>query len=98
MTTPIVVTPEMRQAVMDAECLVVGHDLRVDNVTDWSHRSGKVQGPGGPWPAGPMPHLFCARCDHVWIVVAKDGRNYNQAERKFRQRLLASDPESLPSD
>ncbi len=98
MSTPIQVTPEMRQAVLDLICAEQGHIVRVDNVTDWSTRSGKVQGPSGPWPQGPMPHLFCGRCGYVWIVVAKSGRNYTQAERRFRQRLAPSDPEYLAPD
>lgn len=80
---------------MDAECLAVGHSLRIDNMSNWSARNGKIEGPNGPWPGGPMPHVFCDRCLHVWIVISKDGRNYNHAEKRFRERLIPTDPEYL---
>lgn len=85
----------MRQLVMDAECEILGHDLRFDNVQTYEGRNGRIMGPGGPWPTGQMPHIYCARCGHVWIVSSKDGRNYNQAERRFRERLIPTDPQAL---
>lgn len=92
MTTPIVVTPEMRQAVMDAECELVGHQLRFDNVSKFEGRNGRIEGPN----PNQMPHIFCGRCGHVWIVLPKDGKNYNSAERQFRRRLAPDDPDYLP--
>lgn len=94
MTTPIEITPEIRQAVLEAECERLGHRLSTDNALTWADtRGGRVRG-----PAGQMPHLVCDRCDRVWIVVARDGRTYQQAERRFRERLLPTDPEALPPD
>lgn len=92
MSTPIEITPEIRQAVMDAECALVGHLLRFDSVSKFEGRNGRIEGP----VPGQMPHIFCSRCDHVWIVISKDGKSYNAAERQFRKRLNQSDPEYLP--
>lgn len=91
MTTPIVITPETRQAVLDAECVSVGHLLSFTNCLSREDRNGRIRG-----PEGQMPHVVCDRCGHVWIVLARDGRDYAQAERRFRERLRAGDPDALP--
>lgn len=92
MTTPIEITPEIRQAVLDAECERLGHQLNLANAaSSFSDRNGRIRG-----PQGQLPHLFCDRCGHVWIVLPRDGRNYAQAERRFRERLRADDPDALP--
>lgn len=91
MTAPVL-TDEMRQAVHDEDCVLLGHVLSMDNVlVTVRNFSVRVRGPAG-W----MPHLLCERCGHVWIVIARDGRNYAVAERRFRERLLPTDPEALP--
>lgn len=91
MTTPIEITPQMRQAVLDAECERLGHPLNSANAMSWESNNGRIRG-----PAGKMPHLTCDRCGHVWIVLPRDGRDYAQAEQRFRERLRAGDPDALP--
>lgn len=91
MTTPIVVTEEMRQAVYDADCERLGHLLNQTNAMSLDGGGRRIRG-----PEGQMPHITCNRCGRAWIVLPRDGRNYAQAERRFRERLLPTDPEALP--
>jgi hypothetical protein len=87
------ITPELRQAVYEADCETLGHMIDVGpGIAPSEHRNGRrIVG-----PEGKMPHLVCMRCANVWIIIAKSGRSYNQAERRFRERLLPTDPEALP--
>lgn len=94
MTTPVI-TPEIRQAVLDEECATRGHILDFTHV---SQTSGADRGRRLEGSPDAMPHLICDRCGVVWIVAyRRPGRDYDQAERRFRERLLPADPDALPA-
>lgn len=94
MTEPVI-TPEIRQAVLDAECETLGHQLNFNNVCPTTTgRNTRLEG-----SPDAMPYVECERCGRVWIVAYRNsGRNYNQAQRRFRERLLATDPDALPPE
>jgi hypothetical protein len=89
-TTPEI-TPEIRQAVLDAECAAKGHDLDFGNIAAVEGRGRRLTG-----SPDAMPHIVCDRCAVVWIVAyRRSGRDYQQAERRFRERLVVGDPDAL---
>jgi hypothetical protein len=84
MTTPIVVTDEMRQAVYDADCAVKGH---IYNLTTMMNSANQVKSRD----PNLLPHVSCLRCTRVWLVIEDDGDNYDDAETKFQDKLKATD-------
>ena len=92
MSEPIVITPEIRQAVLDAECDALGHTLDFSHIASVEGRNRRLAG-----SPDAMPFIVCDRCARVWIVAYRhSGRNYQQAERRFRERLVATDLDALP--
>lgn len=91
MSEPLVVTDEMRRAVFREQCSLEGHQLSLANVLSNTDPDGK-QRTNIKGPAGQEPHLFCSRCSLTWIVVDSPGYSYNAALRKFRDRLIDTDP------
>jgi hypothetical protein len=85
MTTPPEVTPEMRRAVLDAECAAKGHRPMLDGAIQ---ATGPIPGKVGG-PEGQEPHIYCDRCGRVWLVVAEPGTDYADAEKRFDARLKA---------
>lgn len=90
MTTPIQVTPEMREAVYAEDCKINGHLIDITNmfqISDEDSRAGRhapdVQGPDDETFA----HIFCRRCSRVWIVFEEGGRDYDQAVKHFEKAL-----------
>jgi hypothetical protein len=85
----IEITPEMRQAVMDAECVARGHEVNVYDAIR----------PSGPTIAGQvaseddlkLPAFACNRCGRTWVVVPIEGSDYEDAERRLYTLL---NPES----
>ena len=92
MTTPIQVTPEMREAVYAEDCKLFGHIPDITNMFQNSDEDSLV-GRHAPDIQGPddetFAHIFCRRCGRVWIVLEDSGRDYDQALKKF-QKLLKS--------
>lgn len=89
MTNPVY-TPEVRLAVLDDECAAKGHVLDFSQVAAAIGRGRRLDG-----APDDMPHIGCERCELVWIVAyRRPGRGYQQAERRFRDRLLAGDPDA----
>ena len=99
MTEPVI-TPEIRQAVLDAECETLGHrgvGQLLETIGVCPTTTGRNTRLEGSPDA--MPYVECERCGRVWIVAYRNsGRNYNQAQRRFRERLLATDPDALPPE
>ncbi len=93
MTIPITVTPEMRQAVYDADCVVEGHVFKIDNVLQLVNNTTALAN-----AEGLIPHLYCARCGKVWLVVETPGNGYADAESKFNASLLPANrqPSRIP--
>jgi len=103
MTNPIVLTDEIRQAVHDEDCELGGHMLSLTNATAWEPSqapgakinagAARVQG-----PAGQLPHVRCARCNKVWILVPDAQVGYDAAQEAFRGHLKPDDPLAVAID
>lgn len=105
------ITPEIRQAVLDAECLAKGHEVNVYEAIR----------PSGPTIAGEiasdddlkLPSMSCNRCGRTWVVVPIEGTDYDDAERRLytllnpasriaqdlvRQRSMRTERDTPPVD
>ncbi len=89
MSTPEI-TPEIRQAVLEAECQRVGHSPTFRNALMSLPDVGGIEVIG---PPDKVAHLFCQRCGKVWIVVEDPGTSYADAVSKLRSRM--KDPDSV---
>jgi predicted molibdopterin-dependent oxidoreductase YjgC len=75
------ITPEIRQAVLDAECVTRGHEVNVYEAIR----------PSGPTIAGAvasdddlkLPSMSCQRCGRTWVVIPAEGTDYEDAERRL---------------
>jgi hypothetical protein len=90
MTEPLGISEEMRQAVLDAECLTKGHDF------DWGRLVASIPDRPriidvGAGDADVLPHLRCHRCDKVWILIEDPGYGYEDAEDKVQKKLKTTD-------
>lgn len=83
---PIEVTPEMRQAVYEADCEVKGHLFIFDNV--FQSTDGHTSVVSGP-DADTLPHVRCGRCTKVWLLIDDPGNDYDDAVVKLRARKPA---------
>lgn len=85
------VTDEMRRAVLGAECDRLGHLMDIseaisNDVDEAGENTIRVRA-GTP---GREPHLFCKRCDLVWIVVAEPGHGYDAAFAQYHASLAVA--------
>lgn len=78
----IVVTPEIRRAV----CLEMGHVIQMDRLFTGG-LSMQVKGRDDK-----LPHIYCGRCNQVWLVIEQPGDDYAAAEKQLADRLVADDP------
>ena len=72
MTTPIVVTEEMRQAVYSIDCTTYGHMIDIMGVLS---PTGQIEAAD----ATAVPYLSCHRCHKVWAIIETPGVNYSTA-------------------
>jgi hypothetical protein len=84
---PIVVTDEMRRAVMQEICREQGHAVSLMNL---SSGNGDLQVRSAD--AELLPHIFCSRCKLTWVILGEPGEDYDDAEMKLRERVYKSDP------
>jgi hypothetical protein len=85
--TDIVVTDEMRQAVYEADCDLKGHEFLISDLfhTEPTTPEERDNGAGpfkktlGSSNEDKLPHLSCARCNRVWIVMDTPGNSYSEA-------------------
>lgn len=96
MTAPeeIRVTPELRAAVYAADCKARGHIYDVMVGYGATDDPDVIAGrPAGDGVSDELPHLYCRRCQRVWLVLADSpGVSYDDAEEKVTARLKAADP------
>ncbi|MBP2370212.1 hypothetical protein [Pseudonocardia parietis] len=86
----ITVTPEMRRAVLAAECDRLGHEYSVATAVHFDETGGArlVLANADPDKA---PHLSCTRCERVWLVAEEGAADYPTAEQAMIGRLPADD-------
>lgn len=83
MSAPVEVTPEIRRAVLDAECVGKGHLPSLNR----AFRATNFPTPEIGGPQGQEPHIYCDRCGLVWLLVAEPGDGYDDAVVRFDARL-----------
>lgn len=78
------ITPEIRQAVYDADCAELGHIYDFDNImtNDAPEHSASDE--------AKMPFIKCYRCGRVWLIIPVTGTNYEEAERHLYGFLHAN--------
>ncbi len=84
----MVVTPEMRQAVYDADCVDFGHRFEIRTMFFGEGYAMDLVGPNGR-----LPHVTCNRCGKVWLVSQDFGLNYDDAVAKTK--ALLKDPDQF---
>lgn len=85
----IEITDEIRRAVHEEDCVVLGHMFDFSNVVRLGpDRNGSTM---RARDEDALPHLTCTRCSRVWIVLptATAGRGYDDAERVLYGMLRA---------
>lgn len=82
------VTPEMRQAVYDADCADKGHQLDPYSGIKFNNGRQSLESTD----EFKLPHIVCTRCGHVWIIGPADGANYEDVERLLYLQLNPNRP------
>lgn len=77
------VTPEMRQAVYEADCELLGHSVDTRWAVEFTEQESGVR----PRAKDRFPHIFCRRCRKTWIVLPIEGVGYEEAERRVYEHL-----------
>lgn len=91
MTTPIILTDAMRDAVHTEDCVLLDHLLTMVNAFEYSRGYAKLSNPDGL-----IPHIKCTRCGKVWLIVENEGRDYRDAEAQFNGQLKTPKPPRVP--
>lgn len=86
------ITPEVRQAVYEADCAETGH--RVDPMGVFSYSKTVQYQQIGSEDELKLPHMKCLRCGRVWIVCPLDGADYEDAERQLYSMMEPKNPEA----
>jgi hypothetical protein len=93
MSEPIKVTEEMRRAVFADMCERQGHAFTLDSLIQTTYTDGFAGNHIKAKTDGQLPHVRCSRCDKTWLVVDDPGEGYDNAVKKFRDRLKTGDPQ-----
>lgn len=82
----IEITDEIRRAVYAADCDRLGHQISIREAVrvDQRGRSGVTSADNLK-----LPHLICARCEQVWIVLPAEAATYEDGERIAYGQLRA---------
>jgi hypothetical protein len=91
LTTPITVTPEMRQAVYAADCAEYGHAFETTGLFFGGRGTGTAAEFGNPNNPDAFPTVTCSRCRHVWVLLDSEGVDYEDAVIKLTGKV--KDPE-----
>lgn len=83
----IEVTPEIRQAVMDAECERIGHDIAAYQAILWSDDRQRQVGVGSNSDSERLASMSCLRCGRTWVILPVEGGNYEEAEGRVYAEL-----------
>lgn len=81
----IEVTDEMRKAVLEEMCETQGHQTGLSNM--FTTPVGTHAPHIGNDDPDLLPHVFCARCGKVWLVMEDPGEDYEAAEAALLDQL-----------
>lgn len=88
----IEITQEMRQAIHEADCEELGHQLDLSSLAETQSQHSTGQDVIGPDNAT-LPHIRCHRCDWVWLLMPEPFKSYEEAEQSLKGKL--KDPEAI---
>lgn len=98
------ITDSMRAAVLAEQCQQLGHDPDFGQVRRPSPEVNPHDPRGIPLmeiradDSQRMPHIVCARCGIVWLIIDEPGDTYEHAVERLAERFDVSvdDPKMSP--